>query len=156
MRRTVAVLALVALASPSWAGPGDAGRAGLRYLSWPGKAAAPARASSRPAPLRRPLQAQTQIQTPTQAAPTPPAPAAVAAPPPVRVAAADPARPRVYSLHREYGETPDRPQIPAPFFLDSAPIDLAEPPPPPLGARDARRAQVAADTDPDASPPTVP
>ncbi|MFT4954409.1 MAG: hypothetical protein ACI8U3_000780 [Brevundimonas sp.] len=38
---------------------------------------------------------------------------------------------RYYSVHREAGRTPDPTSLPAPFFLDSAPVDLAEPPPPP-------------------------
>ena len=38
-------------------------------------------------------------------------------------------RPRLYSLHREYGEQPDRTEIPAPVYLDALPIDLAAPPP---------------------------
>jgi len=38
---------------------------------------------------------------------------------------------RYYSVHREAGRTPDATTLPAPFFLDSAPVDLAEPPPPP-------------------------
>jgi len=38
---------------------------------------------------------------------------------------------RYYSVHREAGREPDPTTLPAPFFLDSAPVDLAEPPPPP-------------------------
>ena len=38
---------------------------------------------------------------------------------------------RYYSVHREAGREPDPTRLPAPFFLDSAPVDLAEPPPPP-------------------------
>ncbi|MFN4295918.1 MAG: hypothetical protein ACK4FB_03685 [Brevundimonas sp.] len=38
---------------------------------------------------------------------------------------------RYYSVHREAGRAPDPATLPAPFFLDSAPVDLAEPPPPP-------------------------
>lgn len=38
---------------------------------------------------------------------------------------------RYYSVHREAGRDPDPTTLPAPFFLDSAPVDLAEPPPPP-------------------------
>lgn len=38
---------------------------------------------------------------------------------------------RYYSVHRQAGREPDPTAIPAPFFLDSAPVDLAEPPPPP-------------------------
>lgn len=45
--------------------------------------------------------------------------------------AADPSGPRYYSVHRQAGRAPDPTILPAPFFLDSAPVDLAEPPPPP-------------------------
>lgn len=38
---------------------------------------------------------------------------------------------RYYSVHRLAGRDPDPTTLPAPFFLDSAPVDLAEPPPPP-------------------------
>ena len=38
---------------------------------------------------------------------------------------------RYYSVHREAGRDPDPTTLPAPFFLDSAPVDLAEPPPAP-------------------------
>jgi hypothetical protein len=34
-------------------------------------------------------------------------------------------------VHRGNGREPDAPVIPQPFFLDHAPVDLAEPPPPP-------------------------
>jgi hypothetical protein len=42
---------------------------------------------------------------------------------------------RYYSVHREAGRAPDPTTLPAPFFLDSAPVDLAEPPPPPTLTR---------------------
>lgn len=59
-------------------------------------------------------------------------------------------RPRYYSVHREYGRTPDHPEIPEEFFLDSVGgEDLAAPPPPTMSERDERRARAAA-ADPDA------
>ncbi|MFN3816285.1 hypothetical protein [Brevundimonas sp.] len=66
-----------------------------------------------------------------QAAPQPaPEPAAQAVPQP-RPSADGRDGARYYSVHREAGRTPDVTTLPAPFFLDSAPVDLAEPPPPP-------------------------
>jgi hypothetical protein len=84
-------------------------------------------AASTEAGLRR-------LGAPATAAPTPPS----AAP----LAGSDP-RPRLYSLHRDYGETPDRTVLPPEFFLAPASTDLAEPPPPP--ARD-RAGRVVPDT----------
>jgi hypothetical protein len=94
-----------------------------------------------PAPAATPVSpAAPAVMTIAQASPT--------APPP------SPDRPRRYSLHRDYGETPDpAPQV-TPTFLDAPPVDLAAPPPPePRGAalRDARDA--AADPDRTASAP---
>lgn len=57
-------------------------------------------------------------------------------------------RPRLYSLHREYGEQPDRTQIPAPVYLDALPVDLAAPPAEELKGKAARE-QRDAEKDPD-------
>jgi hypothetical protein len=63
--------------------------------------------------------------------------AASAAPASAPLAGSDP-RPRLYSLHRDYGETPDRTVLPPEFFLTpaapAASTDLAAPPP--ASARD--------------------
>lgn len=45
---------------------------------------------------------------------------------------------RYYSVHREAGRAPDPTTLPAPFFLDGARMDLAEPPPPPTIMRNQR------------------
>lgn len=92
----------------------------------PAPAPAPA-ASSAPAPLARP--------TPTAAAPQPAAPAP---------AARQNDDPRYYSVHRMAGREPDPIPLPAPFFLDAAPVDLAEPPPPPTIVRNGRGAVASA------------
>ena len=89
---------------------------------------------------------------------SPPAPAAeatgTAAPQPAPTAAARPAQqpqaapeaypaaasdtdrtPRRYSVHRANGQSPDRVPLPDPVLLDSAPVDLAEPPATPTVVR---------------------
>ncbi|HWE46999.1 MAG TPA: hypothetical protein VG407_13320 [Caulobacteraceae bacterium] len=136
------------------AGAADA-QAQVKYLDWPGKprpnAAIPMPATQ-PAPVEAP---QTVAPSPSvgpapvMAAATPPAqtfaPTSIYdAPPPVAAAdAAQPAaavapvasasvasastdRPRLYSLHRDYGEQPDRAVIPAPVYLDHLPVDLSD------------------------------
>jgi hypothetical protein len=60
-----------------------------------------------------------------------PAPQAVPQPAPRSADADSRDGARYYSVHREAGRAPDPTTLPAPFFLDSAPVDLAEPPPPP-------------------------
>lgn len=68
---------------------------------------------------------------------TPPAQAASAsAPAPYPAAASDADRsPRRYSVHRANGQSPDRVPLPDPVLLDSAPVDLAEPPEAPTVVR---------------------
>ncbi|NEX93867.1 hypothetical protein, partial [Caulobacter sp. 17J65-9] len=83
-----------------------------------------------------------------QSAPQPTTPAA--APVTVAEAPARPDGPRRYSVHRAFGEAPDRPQLPSEFFLDGPPVDLADPPPQPLSERDERRLRTEA-----ASPDTL-
>ena len=53
---------------------------------------------------------------------------------------------RYYSVHRQAGRSPDPTTLPAPFFLDSTPVDLAEPPPPPTLMRQGGLAPSVADT----------
>ena len=43
---------------------------------------------------------------------------------------------RYYSVHRQNGQRPDATVLPEGVFLDSLPVDLAEPPPPPTVVRD--------------------
>ena len=58
-----------------------------------------------------------------------------------------------YSVHRQNGRQPDSIPLPAPFFLDSAPVDLAEPPAQPALMRNAEgRVQAVPATD----EPTLP
>jgi hypothetical protein len=77
------------------------------------------------------------------------APAAASAAPAVAqpLAGSDP-RPRLYSLHRDYGETPDRAVLPPEFFLTPNPAatDLAAPPPAPARDRQGRVAPADPDT----------
>jgi hypothetical protein len=117
-------------------GPVSAGAIGLREA--PESAPAPATVSYPPAATARPI------------APTRPAPAATTA---VKSKSSQPAPstatvtataasvsaapathaalpPRLYSLHREFGLTPDPIPLPKQFFADSAATDLAAPPPP--------------------------
>jgi hypothetical protein len=163
MRRTVVVLALLACASPVPAGAADAARPRL-YLSWPGKAPAPARdpmlrprLALTPAALVAPRASAPALRPalPASAPVAPSAPVPAAAPVQIASAPPSPERPRLYSLHREYGETPDRPQIPEPVFLAGPPVDLAEPPAQPPTAREARLRGIE-DADPDASPSSAP
>lgn len=91
--------------------------------------AAPARA---PAPASG--QAPAQVSAPVHAAPAgafDAQPQAQAQNPPQPRVQADHDTARYYSVHRGNGREPDAPVIPEPFFLDHAPVDLAEPPPPP-------------------------
>jgi hypothetical protein len=76
---------------------------------------------------------------PSQAASAETAPAAPAAQPNRSYASAAPATsdgvhssqpPHFYSLHREFGLTPDPIPLPQQFFADSAAADMAAPPPP--------------------------
>jgi len=159
-----------------------------RTLSWPGKAAAtPAQPMSAPiasAAPAAPYAPQAYPQTPAVTAVTAPSlPASLYAPPPsplmapaaqpvpapsasaqtasAQAAAGQP--PRFYSLHREFGLTPDPAPVPLPtqFFAPSA--DLAEPPPPPPphvlpAGQQAMTASARARADagdPDAAPATL-
>ncbi|WP_122464635.1 hypothetical protein [Brevundimonas lutea] len=56
-------------------------------------------------------------------------------PPPARRRAEDDDSARYYSVHRQAGRQPDPTPIPDPVYLDFAPVDLAEPPPAPVIAR---------------------
>lgn len=132
--------------------------AGLRLLTWPGKVvpqSSSARLTSTPrsypsyAPVRwsptPPAAPLPPPQTPMAAEPLalpasiyapPAAPARNADPAPVRALAMaapasgdPPASVRFYSLHRQYGDTPDPIPLTPQFFSDSTP-DLAQPPPP--------------------------
>lgn len=92
-----------------------------------------------PAPTAAPAPAPRTQPTPGDVAARPAAPA------PVARASDDP---RYYSVHRMAGRDPDPIPLPAPFFLDAAPVDLAEPPPPPTIVRNGAGA-VAATPEPD-------
>ena len=116
----------------------------VKYLDWPGKAQAKPIApvvtpQAAPAPMAEPVMAAVVPQPQTFAsqafapksiydAPPPlPATAASAATPAVAVVAAAAAeQPRRYSLHRDYGEQPDRAVIPAPVYLDHLPVDVTD------------------------------
>ena len=76
---------------------------------------APASEASEPQPT-----AQASAQTP---------------PPPARSRAEHEDSARYYSVHRQAGRRPDPTPIPDPVYLDFAPVDLAEPPPAPVIAR---------------------
>jgi hypothetical protein len=100
------------------------------------------------------------------AAPTiapPPSPLMAASPPAAQAAPPDGQPPRLYSLHREFGLTPDpTPPLPVQFFAGNQ--DLADPPPPPPPhvlpagqAAMAASARAQADLqDPDAAPASSP
>jgi hypothetical protein len=130
----------------STSGAADA-QTGVKYLDWPGKAhpnaIAPAAAVptasaqapqiAAPAPVAQPamaVAAPPQTFTPKSIYDAPPplaAPATVAATPAVAlVASTTSERPRLYSLHRDYGEQPDRAVMPAPVYLDHLPVDVAD------------------------------
>ncbi len=127
----------------------------VKYLDWPGKAQAKPTApvvtpQAAPTPMAEPVMAAvtpppqafafqafaSQAFTPksiydappplpvTAAGAATPAAAIVAAAAPAQAAAS--ARPRLYSLHRDYGEQPDRAVIPAPVYLDHLPVDVAD------------------------------
>lgn len=87
-----------------------------------------------PAPVPEAPDETAPQPAPTAAArPTPPPQAAPEAYP---AAAADTDRtPRRYSVHRANGQSPDRVPLPDPVLLDSAPVDLAEPPATPTVVR---------------------
>lgn len=76
-----------------------------------------------------PIFRMARPEAPVAAAPVAPVPAPHAAAAPAPERADD--DPRYYSVHRLAGRDPDPIPLPAPFFLDAAPVDLAEPPPPP-------------------------
>ena len=76
-----------------------------------------------PTPEPAPDAAPQTTPPPLEAEPAPQA-QAQPAPPPGSVDRS----PRRYSVHRANGQAPDRTPLPDPVFLDSAPIDLAEPP----------------------------
>jgi len=163
MRAMLIAASIAALAAPALAQSGQA--AGLRYLDWPGKA--PPRSASPPPRGEKGARAtatqkalEAQPQSPASGAAHPPLgantlhPALLPSreeggehpPPPKPLQSVDGSR--RYSLHREYGQAPDRPQLPPEFFLDAVPVDLAEPPAQPLRERDERRLRAAA-ADPD-------
>jgi hypothetical protein len=131
-------------------GPVNAGAIRLRGESNPAPLSTPR------APAPTPMPALSTSATPKPIAPKPAAlakaapPSATAAkpkpsgvttpvtPPPTVMASAAPAAPvahaalppRRYSLHSEFGLTPDPIPLPKQFFADSATADLAAPPPP--------------------------
>ncbi len=90
-------------------------------------AMSPSPAQPAPAPLSagQPAPASAAASASTSAS------AAASAPAPQARVQADHDTARYYSVHRGNGREPDAPVIPEPFFLDHAPVDLAEPPPPP-------------------------
>lgn len=110
-------------------------------------------APRRDAPIFRLLNrnaAPAPVPEDAAAADAPPAPqrsAPEAAPPPPL---ADDRSPRRYSVHRANGQAPDRTPLPDPVFLDSAPVDLAEPPAAPTVVRnvDGRIRAVLPNEDP--------
>lgn len=93
----------------------------------PEAARAPAMSPSPAQPAPAPLSAgqSAPVSAPASAS------AAALAPAPQARVQADHDTARYYSVHRGNGREPDAPVIPEPFFLDHAPVDLAEPPPPP-------------------------
>jgi hypothetical protein len=94
----------------------------------PARAAAPAPRAARDdgfEPLYAPTAAAQPAQPSSIYAPTPPQAPATAVRPVQQAARAD--GPRFYSVHREFGITPDAPPIPPAFFTATA--DLSEPPP---------------------------
>lgn len=100
-----------------------------------------------------PTQTQPEADAPdpgadvrAEASPPPVAPSVAPAGPPPPVRRADGASPRYYSVHREAGRRPDPTPIPDPVFLDFVPVDLAEPPPPPVQVRQSGLAPSVADS----------
>lgn len=98
--------------------------------------------NSQPAPA--PAPAPTPEATPAPAsgsaanapAPQPAQQTSQTAPQPYPAAPTDVDRtPRRYSVHRGNGQSPDRVPLPDPVMLDSAPVDLAEPPETPTVVR---------------------
>lgn len=65
-----------------------------------------------------------------------PAPEASASTPQSTEAVPEQQGARYYSVHRQNGQRPDATVLPEGVFLDSLPVDLAEPPPPPTVVRD--------------------
>jgi hypothetical protein len=149
-------------------------------LTWPGKAAvsprrltqayaAPTSQAYAPAPyapapyVQAAAPAQAVAALPTNIYAPPPSPLMQPAAPAAsaQVAAGQP--PRFYSLHREFGLTPDPAPAPLPTQFFAASADLAEPPPPPPphvlpAGQQAMTASARARADagdPDAAPATL-
>ena len=125
MPRAANIAILIALAAPvagAWAEdrygppPSEATTPGTQpaqgWLSWPGKTA-PAEAF-RPSPISHPIAADTGLYATR--------PASIAS------VGGQPAR--FYSVHREFGVTPDPIPLAPRFFADAANADLAAPPAP--------------------------
>ncbi len=95
--------------------------------------------NSQPAPVpEQPATTQAVPPSTPAAQATLPSPqqTAQAAPAPYPAAPTDVDRsPRRYSVHRGNGQSPDRVPLPDPVMLDSAPVDLAEPPETPTVVR---------------------
>lgn len=89
------------------------------------------RAPRADAPIFHMAQPAAAPIAPPAPAPAPVRTAAASTPPPAPAPDRAGDSPRYYSVHRQAGQDPDPIPLPAPFFLDSAPVDLAEPPPPP-------------------------
>lgn len=85
-------------------------------------------------PAEAPPPAADNAAAPASAPAPREAPAAQAAPRPSPAADTD-RTPRRYSVHRANGQSPDRVPLPDPVLLDSAPVDLAEPPATPTVVR---------------------
>ncbi|MBB5746859.1 hypothetical protein [Brevundimonas variabilis] len=91
---------------------------------------------TQPAAAATPDSASETAPEPSPAAADRPAPPAQPAPQAYPATAADTDRtPRRYSVHRANGQSPDRVPLPDPVLLDSAPVDLAEPPETPTVVR---------------------
>jgi len=192
MSKIAALALIVALAAPGivLAAPGDdedrygpppapfvdsaAPDAAQPTLTWPGKAATAVRPVAQ---VGRQAYPAPTLQAYPPAAPTPRTvaalPTSIYAPPPSSLTqAATPAAPaqaaagqppRFYSLHREFGLTPDPAIAPLPTQFFAASADLAEPPPPPpphvlpagQQAMTASARARADASDPDAAPATL-
>lgn len=134
---------LCVVAGPALAESPGAASAGLREAQWPTVRHPAVRPARKVAPATAKAPAPTPVlmsavYDPPAPAPTPVTPRAAAAiaiadasrasaPSPVEPAAL--ARPRRYTIHRDYGETPDPAPEVVPTFLDAPPVDLAAPPP---------------------------